>query len=335
MSPSLAGQQFYRLTVLVDDGTLHYTAGGEFYRLVTVRCECPAKTIKVIRRSHLITGHTQSCGCLRRESRAEANRTHGKTGTPEYLSWANMTQRCLNKNNTEYHNYGGRGIRICARWRRFENFYIDMGPRPMGTEINRIDNDGDYCRANCEWAPLGRQMVNKRYAKNHSSGHRGVQRCGDKWRVVVAQKYVGQFPTRAEAVRVANWKYRQLYGDDLPMFQEHNPLPPDYTPPHVMNTVERRAANITGNRYDHLLVKNGDYAYCQYGSGEQRSRMILVECDCGTIKWTNRQAVLDGRTKTCGHGCPYKKRRSGPYKGNERHPVAEQIPCKKAPTAAR
>lgn len=308
---SLVGQQFTRYTVLVDDGTLHYTASGNSYRVVTVQCGCPAKTIKIVRRSHLKTGHTPSCGCLQRESRAEANRTHGMTGTPEYLSWANMMQRCLNKNNPNYPEWGGRGIKVCVRWRRFENFYADMGARPEGTDINRIYNNGNYCKANCEWASPERQAANKRYATNHSSGHRGVQRRGDKWQVKVAGEYLGQFPTKAEAVRVANWKYRQLYGDDLPMFQEKNPLPLDYTPPHVTTTVERRAPNVTGKRYGHLLVKKGDYAYCQYGSGEQRSRMILVECDCGTIKWTNRQAVIDGRTKTCGHRCPFTKRRSG------------------------
>ena len=178
MSPSLVGQQFSRLTVLVDDGTLRFTGSGNSYRLVTVRCECPAKTIMVIRRSHLITGHTRSCGCLQRESRAEANRTHGKTGTPEYLAWANMTQRCLNQNNPAYPDWGGRGIKVCARWRSFENFYADMGLKPKGTEINRIDNNGGYSKSNCEWAPLSRQKANKRYAVNHSSGHRGVRKTG-------------------------------------------------------------------------------------------------------------------------------------------------------------
>jgi hypothetical protein len=312
---SLVGWRFNRYTVLLDDGTRHYTASGDSYRVVTVQCECPAKTIKIVRRSHLITGHTKSCGCLNEEQRGKTRVTHGKTGTPEYRAWANMKRRCLNKNHPDYPDWGARGIKICARWRKsFENFLADMGPKPKGTTLNRIDNDGDYVVGNCEWTTNDRQSANKRYAINHSSGQRGVQRVGDKWRVVVAQKYIGQFPTKAEAVRVANWKYRQLYGDDLTLFQEKDPLPPDYTPPHVMTPIERRAASIAGNRYGHLLVREDDFTYDQYGNGKQKSRTVLVECDCGTIKWINRQAVIDGRTKTCGHSCPFKKRRSGPYK---------------------
>jgi hypothetical protein len=231
-----------------------------------------------------------------------------------------MTQRCLNKAHPSYPDWGGRGIKVCARWRRFENFYADMGQKAKGTTLNRIDNNGGYSKANCEWGPWSRQNANKRYATNHSSGQRGVQRIGDKWKVKVAGEYLGQFPTKAEAVRVANWKYRQLYGNDLPMFQEKNPLPPDYTPPHVMTVVERRSPSIAGNRYGHLLIRKDDYAYCRYGNGKQQSRMVLVECDCGTIKWTNRQAVIDGRTKTCGHGCPFQKEK-GRHDGHPSHGV--------------
>ena len=105
--------------------------------------------------------------------------THHMFGTPEYSSWASMKARCLNENNSRYHRYGSRGIRICDRWLSFEGFYADMGPRPPGFSLDRIDNDGHYEPGNCAWIPMRDQ--GRKTCRIRNLTHNGVTRSIAEW----------------------------------------------------------------------------------------------------------------------------------------------------------
>ena len=126
---------------------------------------------------------------------------HGKSRSREYGSWQTMVQRCTNPNNTNYFKYGARGITICDSWRdSFEAFYNDMGKRPEGTTLDRIDNDGNYEPNNCRWATITEQNWNKRPKKN-STGYPGIYAIGSKWAAKFRTQYLGSYSTKLQAHR--------------------------------------------------------------------------------------------------------------------------------------
>lgn len=142
-------------------------------------CVCDCGTKKIIRGNNLVSGDTQSCGCLKT--------THGKYGTPEYNIWINMKDRCYNPNYPGYKNYGGRGITVCWRWRdNFSAFYADMGFRPEGKTLDRKDNDGNYSKENCRWATQKEQNRNRR--DNRIVEFNGKRQCMAAWAEEVGLK---------------------------------------------------------------------------------------------------------------------------------------------------
>ncbi len=161
---NLLNEKFGRLTVI------RYNGKNKNGRAIWIcNCECDlGETIrkeKAISSNHLLRGDCISCGCLVKES--PNNLKHGMTKTPEYKAWTSMKDRCYNSTLNQYKDYGGRGITICDRWlNSFENFYEDMGQRPSQEySLDRVDNNGNYCKENCRWSTRKEQGNNKR--NNH------------------------------------------------------------------------------------------------------------------------------------------------------------------------
>lgn len=124
------------------------------------RCDCG--TEKTFGLQELKSKKTTSCGCFKRELMT----SHGLGGSPEYHVWWNMNRRCYNASDDSFHEYGGRGISVCERWRESVTaFYQDMGPRPEGGTLDRINNDGNYEPGNCRWATEEEQRNNKRTSR--------------------------------------------------------------------------------------------------------------------------------------------------------------------------
>jgi len=144
------------------------------------RCDCG--TDKVIKVNSVKNGNTSSCGCLFMEritKMGKKSKTHGMKGTRIYSIWNGMKQRCTNKKVKEYKDYGGRGIKVCERWLKFENFYEDMGDIPKGKTLDRIDNNGNYCKKNCRFVSMKIQCNNRR--NNHFLTCRGKTLTISQW----------------------------------------------------------------------------------------------------------------------------------------------------------
>ena len=154
---NLIGRRFGRLTII--EKTEKRDGGHIIWKAI---CDCGKETYP--NSNNLLSGNSKSCGCLHRERARQAQTTHGMSQTREYKIWCGIIKRCNNPNCSRYKDYGGRGIKVCKRWKNsFEAFYEDMGECPEGKSLDRWpDNDGDYELKNCRWASPHEQRINSR-----------------------------------------------------------------------------------------------------------------------------------------------------------------------------
>ena len=169
------GKKYGRLTVIEPD--------LESEGLCRVICKCDCGNI-VNKPLHLLKNvSVSSCGCLRLETIKKNGRglKHGLCHKykKEYSAWADMKQRCVNKKNKHYKDYGGRGISFCERWNDFKLFFDDMGSKQEGQSIDRTDVNGNYCPENCRWANNDQQANNKRV--HHNITYKGVTKNITQW----------------------------------------------------------------------------------------------------------------------------------------------------------
>lgn len=187
----LTGKVFGRLTVIGRGERLH----GELAWLT--QCTCGKQKLV---RAYDLRHNTRSCGCLSVDKVIERSTQHGLTKSAEHRAWNAMLDRCSNERNNQYHNYGGRGIKVCERWLEFVNFYADLGPRPEGMSLERIDVNGNYEPSNCKWASFEEQSNNKRGMKKYlvDGEWRTLTQLARYWNVgkQKAQKQAGQYESK-------------------------------------------------------------------------------------------------------------------------------------------
>jgi hypothetical protein len=162
----ITGKRFSRLVVLE-------RAGSNKQRVSKWNCVCDCGNTKVVVSTDLKNGKTQSCGCLINELIIERNRLnkpglkHGLSYHPLYYTWLGILQRTTNPNNKRFKDYGGRGIKICDTWKNDPEAFItwildNLGDRPKGMSLDRVNNDGDYEPGNLRWATASEQNANRR-----------------------------------------------------------------------------------------------------------------------------------------------------------------------------
>jgi hypothetical protein len=167
-------------------------------------CLCDCGRTKIITANNLVRGKAKSCGCETVNFRAEKCRKHGQTRykgkySGAYSSWAAMKQRCENKNHKQWLDYGGRGITICKEWSDFQKFYADMGDRPEGMSLDRVDFNLGYSPDNCRWATAKMQTSNRRKKVKN----RDVASLLAAVKSVINSKNCAEF----DEVRALAWKY--------------------------------------------------------------------------------------------------------------------------------
>ena len=231
----LTGQKFGRILVL------GYVGRSNSKAVWSCRCDCGNTATPTV--GALEKGRTVSCGCYSLEAFTQRVTKHNMSRSRLYHKWTNIISRCEYTKNQHYVHYGGRGITVCDRWRNFENFLADMGPRP-GPEysIERIDNDLGYSPENCKWATRSQQNENTR--RNHILEYEGEQLTISQWakrqELTVAalngRLRLGWNIKDALTTPVKEYKHRQEIPPAIPMKQTD---PNEFRLPSLESNVEK------------------------------------------------------------------------------------------------
>lgn len=163
----------------IGEAGVNVTPSGQRQRKVLVQCDCG--NTSEVRLGALKNKGTKSCGCLMRESsrkNGKNNKSHGLTGTKVYHAYRAMVSRCYDEKDKDYYKYGDKGIRVCERWMGDDgvtNFVNDMGERPDGLTLDRIDSSGNYSPENCKWSDYTHQSYNRGVMPSNKTGRTGVK----------------------------------------------------------------------------------------------------------------------------------------------------------------
>lgn len=179
MNKLTVGQVFGFLQVVTSD------TGTRKNGHAVCRCACLCGAWVDAIAGNLSSGNTRSCGCLK----TAIHTKHGMSGDTAgaYNSWVHMRSRCHSKSNGRYGRYGGRGLNICTRWSSFSAFLADMGPRPAGMSLGRIDNDGNYEPDNCRWETSTEQMRNTSRVRLDATKVAEIRASGESYGTLAAR----------------------------------------------------------------------------------------------------------------------------------------------------
>lgn len=258
---NISGQRFGKWTVI---GNPEIRRIDKWYW----ECACDCGTVKMTSEASLVYSKSRSCGCEWSAHYKKRFTTHGKSRTRTHRTWIAMRRRCENPKSHVWEHYGARGIKVCERWQSFENFLADMGERPEGNSIDRIDNDGNYEPSNCRWATQKEQSNNKR--SNRIIEHDGKSQTVAQW--------IGE-----KGLTVATVRSRLDNGWSDAEALEGRP--------------SRRGKNfkdLTGQTFGRLTVVS------RIRSDRHGNIIWNCICECGTEKGILRQSLLSGRTRSCG-----------------------------------